>query len=384
LTSKIPLLIVGDGPQEPTGLGRIARDLASLIVHSDLPVDLVQLGGTIPPVWSAWRHYPIDPSNQDWGAGQVTAYYRSLFGSTPGIVWLIWDPGRLYAYTDLDLPVQKWAYTAIDATNRLGSLGGPARVALETFDRVLAYGEWASQVVRTIRPLAPYLPHGLQLRAFTQDVTPADDAYVREMLGPFWRPDAKLIGCVATNQPRKDLGLFCESLVELKARGHQVYGWLHTDVLVKAWSIQQLVADCGLQKQITVTVPPLSDPQLALLYRACDVTMAPGLGEGFGYPIVESLAAGVPVIHGGFAGGVELVPKLEWRPPIRAMRLDSVYALQRPVFRPDDVANACERAWDWVDQMGSSVADGYCRLSVAHLDWSILWPRWRSWIRDGL
>jgi glycosyltransferase involved in cell wall biosynthesis len=377
-------LIVGDGPQEPTGLGRIARDLAGLIVRSDLPVDLVQIGGTVPPVWPSWRHYPIDPNNNDWGASQVQAYYRSIFGSTPGILWIIWDPARLYAYTNLDLPVQTWAYTAIDAWNRNQTISGPARIPLETFDRVLAYGHWASTVLGTIRQPAPYLPHGVQLSTFSRELTPQDDQAVQETLGPFWRGDQLLIGAIATNQPRKDLALFFDTLVQLKARGHKVYGWLHTDQLVKAWSVQQLVADCGLQKHVTVTLPPFSDQMLALLYRACDLTIAPGLGEGFGYGIVESLAGGVPVIHGGYAGGVELVPKLEWRPPVRAERSESVYGLIRPVYTAMDFANAAERALTWIDEVGADVASGYCRLSVAHLDWPILWPAWKAWIKDGL
>src|SRR5690348_14165569 len=56
--SKIPFLLLGDGPAEPTGLGRIARDLASQILTSDLPLDLVQVGGSQPPVWTQWRHVP--------------------------------------------------------------------------------------------------------------------------------------------------------------------------------------------------------------------------------------------------------------------------------------------------------------------------------------
>lgn len=381
---RIPLLLVGDGPQEPTGLGRIARDLAGLIVQSDLPVDLVQVGGVVPPVWQAWRHVPLDPSNQDWGASQVEAIYRSLWGTEPGILWVVWDPGRLFAYHELDLPVQKWAYTAIDSTNVHGSIGGPARIALERFDRVLAYGKWASRVVRTLRPTAPYLPHGVTPQVYQPDQTEEGDRYVRSILGPFCREDALLIGCVATNQPRKDLSLFFGTLAELKRRGRKVYGWLHTDVLVKSWAIPQLVEDFGLQKQISLTVPPLRDQDLARLYQSCDLTMAPGLGEGFCYPIVESLASGVPCLHGNFGGGVELIPKGEWRVPVLTERLESVYAVRRPVFGVVDWANAVERILAWRGEIGSQVASAYCRLSVQHLDWKNLWPRWHTWIKEGL
>lgn len=379
----IPFMLLGDGPQEPTGLGRIGRDLASQIVSSDLPVDFVHVGGNIPPVWPHWRHYPLDRSD-DWGARCTVALWESIFGSRPGILCICWDPGRLAAYRDLPIPVQKWAYTAVDSTNPGGSLGGPAREALREFDQVLAYGRWGAQVIKTIRPQVSYLPHGLTLSTYSDTLTSAEHLWVNEQFGPYLQTGHLLVGCVATNQPRKDLGLYFATLAELKARGRKPYGWLHTDTLVKHWAVQQLVEDFGLSRQITVTLHNYTDRQLSLLYQACDVTVAPGLGEGFGYPIAESLASGVPVVHGDFGGGVELVPKIEWRFPIRAMRLESVYTLKRPVFDPIDVANAIERVIDWKKAVGRATAAAYCRGAVAHLDWKVLWPRWASWLRRGL
>jgi glycosyltransferase involved in cell wall biosynthesis len=133
-----------------------------------------------------------------------------------------------------------------------------------------------------------------------------------------------------------------------------------------------------------VSTTPFTDPQLAALYQACAVTIAPGLGEGFGYPIVESLASGTPVVHGDCGGGRELIPKIEWRFPVRETRLEGIYALQRPVFRAEDVANAIERVFSWQQEQGPEVVAAYCRGAVAHLDWQRLWPRWYKWIKAGL
>jgi glycosyltransferase involved in cell wall biosynthesis len=377
-------MLVGDGPQESTGLGRIARDLGGLLTSSSLPLDFVQVGGSIPPVWTQWRHYPLDRSD-DWGASCTVALWRSHFGETPGILMVVWDPGRLVYYRDLPLPVQKWAYTAVDSMNIQGSIGGPAQAALQQFDQVLGYGRWGKSILNTIRDGTKYLPHGLNLRTFSAPTTAEEADWVHKVLGAYLRPGHLLIGCVATNQPRKDLGLFCQTLAVLRDRGIKVYGWLHTDILVKDWAVQQLVEDFSLQKRLTITLAgALTDRQLALLYQTCDVTIAPGLGEGFGYPIVESLAAGTPVVHGDFGGGVELIPKLEWRFPVRALRLESVYALKRPVFDAQDVANALTRAMAWRESVGVETCRAYCRGCVAHLDWPSLWPRWESWFRGAL
>lgn len=377
-------MLLGDGPQEPTGLGRIGRDLAGLLTSSSLPLDFVQVGGSVPPVWASWRHYPLDRSD-DWGARCTVALWESIFGTQPGILMVVWDPGRLAAFREIPLPVQKWAYTAIDAANPAGTIGGPARAALTEFDEVLAYGRWASTILKTVRDTpVPYLPHGLNLEVYRTPQTIEEAAWVRAELGPYYKPGHLLVGCVATNQPRKDLALYFGALAELKQRGVKVYGWLHTDVLVKAWSVQQLVEDFGLSRQLTVTLKHYTDRQLALLYQACDATIAPGLGEGFGYPIAESLAAGTIVVHGDFGGGAELVPKIEWRFPVRARRFESVYTQERPVFHPSDVANALTRALAWREAVGVETAQAYCRGAVAHLDWSALWPRWESWFRRRL
>ncbi len=382
---RIPFLLVSDGPNEPTGLGRIARDLAAQIVSDPaLPVDLLHVGGPPLPHFTAWPHVPMGEAERagDWGRSFVEQLYRSKWGTTPGILWVIWDPSRLAAYDGIALPVQVWSYPAVDAANRNGSIGGPAAAAVAHADRVIAYGRWASTILQTIRQPVPYLPHGITDAMFGP-VSAEEAAFARDQIGPQRRLKDRLIGCVATNQPRKDLALYCETLAELRQRGHHVYGWLHTDTLVKAWSMPQLIEDNALAKRVTVSTE-YDDRELAALYQACSVTIAPGLGEGFGYPIVESLANGVPVVHGDCAGGAELVPKIEWRFPVRAVRTEGVYALRRPVFHAADVANAIERVWNWQAAVGATVAAEYCRGATAHLEWSALWPRWRSWIRQGL
>jgi len=384
---RTPLLLVGDGPQEATGLGRILRDLGQRMHESDLPIELASVGGPPLPGWRAWPHLPMGEMerNDDWGAAYVEACWTDTFQRQPGVLWLIWDPARLAAYQRTTLPVRIWSYPAIDAPNRVGSIGGPAGEAIAIVDRVVAYGRWASTIVKTRRDDAvSYLPHGLDLESYRPIAGGEEEAWVTAQLGPQVKQGDLVIGCVATNQPRKDLSLFFGALAELKARGYPVYGWLHTDVLVKAWSIVQLVEDCGLGRRVTVSTKTYTDRELALLYQRCAVTVAPGLGEGFGYPIVESLASGTPVVHGEFGGGQELVPKIEWRFPVREVRLEGIYALQRPVFRPEDVANAIERVLQWVQQVGAATAAAYCRGAVAHLSWDALWPRWRSWIQAGL
>lgn len=384
-----PFLIVSDGPQEPTGLGRIARDLTGQLLRDfGSQLDILQVGGPYPPIWSPWPHVPMGEAERgdDWGARYVAEVYRSAYGEEPGILFGVWDPARLYEYTRVDLPVSRWGYVAIDGSIIGDRLSGPPAQAMQGFDRVLGYGRWGAEILkRTLGHEVPYLPHGIFPAPFHTPATDEEAAWVRTILGPTYRGQP-LVGIVAANQPRKDLGLALLALSVLVARGHKVFGWVHTDVLVKAWSLPGLIEDFGLQNHVRVTGigTPWTDRQLALMYQACSATIAPGLAEGFGYPLVESLAAGVPPVHVDYGGGKELVPKPEWRFPVRELRLESIYGIRRPVARAEDVANAVERVWTWQAAVGAEVARAYCRGAVAYLDWAVLWPRWASWIRKGL
>lgn len=385
--APIPFLVYSDGPRLPSGLARIARDLTRrLHAQQDaLGISVLQVGfdplpGPAVP-WPLWSAASIDTEG-DWGAGLIDQAWWQHFGAqTPeGVLFSIWDPGRSFPLLNCKMPTERWGYFPIDSTNVNDTLAGPARETIERYDRVLAYGRWASEVLGTIRKPIPYLPHGLDLDQWNYRLSQRAAARAEEILQA--KPGEIVIGCVATNQRRKDLGLYFATLRELRNRGHKVRGWLHTDRMVREWSVPQLVEDFGLGKKVTVTLT-LEDWELAACYALCGCTIAPGLGEGFGYPIVESLACGTPVVHGDFAGGAELVPVNAWRFPMRGERLESVYAMRRPVFHPVDVANAVERALDW-RKNDHLACQAYCRGSVEHLGWERIWPRWEAWFKQGL
>lgn len=59
---------------------------------------------------------------------------------------------------------------------------------------------------------------------------------------------------------------------------------------------QELLDSLGLSSRYKFTGPGLSNEQLARIYRSADIFVFPSLWEGFGWPPIEAMASGTPVI----------------------------------------------------------------------------------------
>ncbi len=86
-------------------------------------------------------------------------------------------------------------------------------------------------------------------------------------------------------------------------------------------ALQQWVSEDRLPR-IELIDRELSDDEMAALYRSCDVLVHPYRGEGFGMPVLEAMASGLPVIV--TAGG----PTDEFCPDDACWRIPS---LRKPV-----------------------------------------------------
>ncbi len=381
--ARLPrILIVGDAPNRKTGLARIALDITQRLWATQL-AEVSQLAWGYDGSPYPWRVYPVlDPDN--WGQGDIE---NALIWSNADIILTIWDPARCYPIANLvkrTMPnVKLWGYFPIDAAGAVGdvlpgALGGPPAECLRSYDRVLGYTRFGAKVIRhtTQLPHVQHLPHGIDLGTFTP--TPPKLG-VKALFN-----DGVMIGCVAANQSRKDWGAVFAAARELRGQRYKdnLVLWCHVDQEInKYWSIPQLAEDYGMQDNLIVT-KDLTDAELAQMYSTCDVTIAPGLGEGFGYPIVESLACGTPVIHVNYAGGAEFVPRKEWLLTPSHYRIEGPYNVIRPVLSYTALASKVMMVLE-----NSAFAPGtlshYCRTSVINLGWNYLWQRWASWFREG-
>lgn len=108
--------------------------------------------------------------------------------------------------------------------------------------------------------------------------------------------EGKFALCVGTLEPRKNLLGICQAMAELKGKGKLNFklavagmqGWLSTNT-------RDIIGTLGLLDDI-VFLGFVSDEELAGLYNCATVFVFPSFYEGFGFPILEAMACGCPVI----------------------------------------------------------------------------------------
>jgi len=348
----------------------------------------------------------------EFGESSLPYAWQDFSRGEPGIIMTAWDLSRLLWLArpeylqDEDLKqriiqlrrsAKIWGYFPIDSTGPGDRLSTMARETLLGLDRILVTSPWAEGVMRrTLGDQAcaqrglTWMPHAINMEVFngrTRDSSPDIDCNSSHIGSRTNKPS--IVGVVATNQIRKNWGLIGEVCAILRQRIPGLRLWFHIDVDTRHWSLPAILEDFGLQDITEVTHAPIEDRELAARYRACDVTLHPGEGEGFGYTIFESLACGVPAIHGDYASGASLMHTCDLGQylvkPV-AWRYETEFNCVRPVFNPMDWAEKVLTILK-MDNSGKVLAasdNSGLTGKVEHLAVRNLYYPWKRWFEDGI
>jgi glycosyltransferase involved in cell wall biosynthesis len=124
--------------------------------------------------------------------------------------------------------------------------------------------------------------------------------------------DRFIVGCVARNQPRKQLPILLRAFAQFAQGREEAFLYLHTDPDDVGWDLIELGQRYGIADRLGFTaelafVLGVSDEELNEIYNLFDVFALPSMAEGFGLPLLEAMATGVPVVTTDYAAGAELV-----------------------------------------------------------------------------
>jgi glycosyltransferase involved in cell wall biosynthesis len=172
----------------------------------------------------------------------------------------------------------------------------------------IAMSRFGERMLGRLDPL--YVPHGID----TAVLRPHPKLETREELGEGFAGDVFLIGMVAANKGRPSRKGFQQALQafrEFYGRHDDARLYLHTvgtplhgqgedlAALIQALELPQHAVI--FTDQYAAMLNPLPLPVMAKIYSAMDVLLNPAFGEGFGIPVLEAQACGVPAVVTNFS-----------------------------------------------------------------------------------
>jgi len=166
-----------------------------------------------------------------------------------------------------------------------------------------------------------YAPHSVNTSIFIPGAT-LDGATGRDLLG--LPEDAFVVGMVAANKghtpSRKSFAEQFQALGKFMQTHDDVIVYLHTDKTGAGGGLDlpRLAEACSMPADRIAWVDGwsyyagLDHSVLAAIYNAFDVNLLCSRGEGFGVPVLEAAACGVPSIVSNFTAQPELAPHGYW------------------------------------------------------------------------
>lgn len=289
------LLFHSNAPYAPTGYGQQCGLFAPLLKDRyDIAISCFYGLEGSPMKWEGMRLLP--GLGGEFGNDTLPAHAERFFGSARGgIVLTLMDVWPLDPEAMRGLNMACWV--------PIDHRPAPPKV-VEFFVRSeaipIAMTRFGERELGRLDPL--YVPHGID----TQSLCPRDQAQARA--GSF--PDgAFVVGMVAANKGRPSRKGFAQALMAFAkfAQQHEnAFMYLHTTLAAEYGNGENLSAlvtaldipqdRLRIADQYALMYEPHSHDEMAQIYSAMDVLLAPSLGEGFGLPILEAASCGVPSI----------------------------------------------------------------------------------------
>lgn len=306
---------ISDSSTISTGYGRVAKETLPLWVklgHDVGHIGKQYMGNPIP-----YDGYSIlgNWTGEIWHS--VQNYVTKDIDCISGVMDLHWlNPGVAFlnklradkARTKLLL------YFPIDGY----PLAGSHYENLKLIDYPVVFSHYASAAMKDmgykLNESFHYVPHGVNTQVFRPLGADAR-ADLRNRNG---MADKFVVGSTNRNNYRKMLPRLLHAFSIFAKEKPDALLMLHCDPQdSQGYNLPAWVKRYGIEDKVRFTGirPPMvgfDDAQLNNLYNCFDVLATASTGEGFGLPIIEAQAAGVPVIGGDHTAQTELIRGHGW------------------------------------------------------------------------
>lgn len=169
--------------------------------------------------------------------------------------------------------------------------------------------------------------------------------------------DKFVVMCVAQNVGRKNWPRLLEAVALLRKRHPELYLYAHTIPFNNHWlgghDLPQLVEQIGVQDRVIFNDDLLAHndsvplhggdrPGLVDFYNMANGFVLPSKVEGFGLPLVEAMACGLPVATTDYAAQAEVIGDAGIKIPVHDWEWNQGHARYANVH-PRDIASAIEK-----------------------------------------
>jgi len=383
-------------PECVSGYGNASREAIKRLVADGHFVRIA----TKHPHSSGWSHWPVPETDKciEICDGTNIRFLNEMIEEEKfDLIYSLWDiwglRGKRYPTPD------RWlAHIPVDTEKIHNALAEVSRAP----GVVAAMSRHGERELKSLGLAPLYAPLGIDTKKFR--FKPEARAAVREQLG--LGDGDFLLGTVGLNyqDDRKNFINLFRAFAKFRddmrtAHGIRAFLFLHTaanenDTYPDEINYKRIIDKVGIADAVFFPLPQgaymmgrLDEDFMADIYSAMDAYIQPSKGEGFGLPLIEAHACGLPTAATDTTSMPELAGPLGWKYTIKTDEFgDMVYLGAadgwRTVPRPPAILSALNAIFrDWLDAYSRPLKDTrdlYRQWAVENYDWDAVWPAWQA------
>lgn len=345
-----------------------------------------------------WNGFTVFPGLMDPYGNDIIGGHAKHFGADVVVslidVWVMHNTAQMIA------PARWWPWFPSDTQ----PISARIFQSLQDVDKPLVYSKRTQEMAKNQGLDVLYVPHGIEKDTFR--ILPETDkrkffATEKNFAGDSGfrgvDDDTFITVMVAANKGLDDRKAFIYQLgawTKFAEKKGNVRLYIHTDPTPRfgGLNLLNIVDRYGIKDKVIFPdnyqyLMGFSPEWMATLYNASDLLLSCSKGEGFGIPIIEAQACGLPVLVTDFSSMPELVRwgealspiTMEWSPGLEAWRAipNSTLIVQKLE----------ERYAQWKDQEGWNDEDRQRASQAIHdeFDWdTVVSDFWSPLVRGEL